>query len=162
MVGLMNKVIPTFDHLSTHLVWVGFMVKVVKSKLWNPLRISVGVEIPYGCILVTNGLRISGVPMGFLRFCHTFFEWNFISRCAACQWYFFFGKCACCIRHFVFICCSSTFFSHSNKFLLFFLIYFGKFRHESSVGMWRHYGSWVIIHLRPLNKVLDLTSDLLW
>jgi hypothetical protein len=36
---------------------------VLKCKLWNPSRISIGIEIPQGYTLVTNGLHILGVLM---------------------------------------------------------------------------------------------------
>jgi len=38
---------------------------VSKCKLRNPLRIFLSIEILESCILVTNGLCILGVPMGF-------------------------------------------------------------------------------------------------
>jgi len=39
-----------------------------KCKIWDPLRISLDIKIPQGYILVTYGLRILGVLMGFQDF----------------------------------------------------------------------------------------------
>ncbi len=39
-----------------------------KCKLWNPLGIFLGVKISWGCILVTNGLHILGLLVGFQNF----------------------------------------------------------------------------------------------
>jgi hypothetical protein len=39
IVSSMNKIILTFDHLSTQLTLVGLKVKALKCKLWNPSRI---------------------------------------------------------------------------------------------------------------------------
>jgi hypothetical protein len=41
---------------------------VSKHKLWSSSRISSSIEILQGCTLVTNGLCILGVPMGFEYF----------------------------------------------------------------------------------------------
>jgi hypothetical protein len=46
IVGPINKVVPTFDHLFTLLALVGLKVKVSKDKLWSSSRISLGVKIP--------------------------------------------------------------------------------------------------------------------
>jgi hypothetical protein len=54
----------TFDHLSIQLALVGLRVKMSKCKLWSPLGISLGIEIPQGYTLVTYGLRILGVLVG--------------------------------------------------------------------------------------------------
>jgi hypothetical protein len=59
------------------------------------------------------------------------------------------------------MCCSPIFF-FTWIVPLSFLFFFGKFQQESFVGMWKHYGSWVIIYLGPLNGVSSSTSDLLW
>jgi hypothetical protein len=61
IVGFMNEVILSFDHLSTQLALVRLRVKVSKCILWNPSRIFLGVEIPQGCILVIDDLCILGV-----------------------------------------------------------------------------------------------------
>jgi hypothetical protein len=45
-----------------------------KCKFWNPLEISLGIHIPSGCILVTNGLRILGVLMGSWDFAMHFLD----------------------------------------------------------------------------------------
>jgi hypothetical protein len=68
IVGPMNEIIPTFDHLSTQLVQVRLRVKVSKCKLWRPSWIFSGIKIPQGCILVIDGLHILGVLMGFHDF----------------------------------------------------------------------------------------------
>jgi hypothetical protein len=65
ILGLMGEIIFVFDHLSTQLTLFGFKVKMLKCKLWSPLRISSRIKSFQGCTLVTNGLRILGAPMGF-------------------------------------------------------------------------------------------------
>jgi hypothetical protein len=69
----MNEII-SFDHLSTHLALVGLKVKVSKCKLWSPLGISSSIKIPQGYILVTIGLCILGVLMGFQDFITHFLD----------------------------------------------------------------------------------------
>jgi hypothetical protein len=44
------------------------MVKVLKCKLWNPLRISSSINIPEVYTLVIDGLHILGVQVGFQNF----------------------------------------------------------------------------------------------
>ncbi len=70
----MNEITRVFDHLSTQLTLIGLRVKVSKFKFWSPLRIPLGIKIPRGCTLVTNGLRILGVPMGFQDFATHFLD----------------------------------------------------------------------------------------
>jgi len=60
----MNEIIYAFDHLSTQLTLVGLRVNVSKCKLWNLLEIFQNLKIFQSYSLVTNGLRILGVPMG--------------------------------------------------------------------------------------------------
>ncbi len=64
IVGLMNEITCTFDHLSTQLTLVGLKVKVSKCKLLNPSGIFLGIKIFHGCTLVIDGLHILAVPMG--------------------------------------------------------------------------------------------------
>jgi len=64
IVGPMSEITRTFDHLLTQLTLVGLRVKVLKYKLWNPSRVSLGIEIIQGCTLVIDGLCILGVLMG--------------------------------------------------------------------------------------------------
>jgi len=64
IMGLMNEITHTFDHLLTQLTLIGLRVKVSKWKLWNPARIFLNIEIPQGCILVINGLCILNVSGG--------------------------------------------------------------------------------------------------
>ncbi len=64
IIGFMSEISCAFDHLSTQLAQVGFKIKVSKCKFWSLSRISLSTEIPYGCTLVINGLRILGVPVG--------------------------------------------------------------------------------------------------
>ncbi len=45
-----------------------------KCKFWNPSKISLSIKIPQGYTLVTNGLRILGVPMGFQEFAMHFLD----------------------------------------------------------------------------------------
>jgi hypothetical protein len=61
----MNEITRAFDHLSTQLALVGLRVKMLKCKLWSPSKVSSGVEIHEGYILVIYGLHILGVPIGF-------------------------------------------------------------------------------------------------
>jgi hypothetical protein len=68
IMGHLNKIILTFDHLSTQLPLVGLKVKMLKCKLWNPSRIFSSIKNPLNYILVTNDLHILGVPMGFQNF----------------------------------------------------------------------------------------------
>ncbi len=99
---------------------------------------------------------------GFSRLCHAFFGWSFISKCGTYQWSSSLGRHLSCLGHFVLMCNSLSFLSHmdTTSFLLF--IYFGKFRQESYLSMWGHYGSRiVIIFLGPFNEVLSLTTIIL-
>jgi hypothetical protein len=70
----MNEITCAFDHLLTQLTLIGFRVKVSKCKLWNPSGIFLGVEIPQGYTLVTNGLCILGVPIGSQDFSMHFLD----------------------------------------------------------------------------------------
>ncbi len=65
IVGPMNEIILAFDHLLIELTLVGLRVKVLKCKLWSPLGIFSSINIPQGCTLVTNGLRILGMLVDF-------------------------------------------------------------------------------------------------
>jgi len=73
-VGLVNEITRAFDHLLTQLPLVGLRVKMSKFKLWSPLRISPNIEILQDYTLVTNGLRILGVPMGSQDFAMHFLD----------------------------------------------------------------------------------------
>ncbi len=64
IVGPMNEIIHTFDHLSTQLALIGLKVKVSKCKFWSPSGISPNIKIPQGYTLVIDGLHILGVPLG--------------------------------------------------------------------------------------------------
>jgi hypothetical protein len=46
IVGFLNEIIPTFDHLSTQLTLIGLNVKVSKCKFWSPSGIYSCIEIP--------------------------------------------------------------------------------------------------------------------
>jgi len=72
--GPMSEITRVCDHLSTQLALVGLRVKVLKCKLWNPLRISLGIKIFQGYTLVTSGLCILGVPMGSQEFATHFLD----------------------------------------------------------------------------------------
>jgi len=74
IMGFMNKIIPAFDHLSTQLALIGLKVKVLNCKLWSSSKIYLGIEIPQNYTLVTNGLRILGVPMGSQNFLMHFLD----------------------------------------------------------------------------------------
>ncbi len=68
IVGPMNEVVFTFDHLLNQLALVWLRVKVSKCKLWNPLRTSSSADILHVYTLVTNDLHILGVQVGFKDF----------------------------------------------------------------------------------------------
>jgi hypothetical protein len=70
----MSELSCAFDHLSTQLAQVGLRVKVSKCKFWSPSKISLGIEISHGYTLVTYGLRILGVVMGFQDFAMHFLD----------------------------------------------------------------------------------------
>ncbi len=72
--GPLNEITHAFDHLSTQLTLVGLRVNVSKCKLWGPSRISPSIKIPQGYTLVTYGLHIFGVPMGFQDFAMHFLD----------------------------------------------------------------------------------------
>jgi hypothetical protein len=74
IVGPMNEITHAFDHVSTQLALIELKVKMSKCKFWNPTQISLNIKILQGCILVTNGLRILGVPMGFQDFAMHFVD----------------------------------------------------------------------------------------
>jgi len=74
IMGPMNELSYTFDHLSTQLTQVGLKVKVSKCKLWSLLGIFPCIEIPFGCILVTNGLCILGMLVGSQDFATHFLD----------------------------------------------------------------------------------------
>ncbi len=101
---------------------------------------------------------------GFLRLCHAFFGWGFISKCGAYQWSSSFGRCPSYFGHFVFMCSSSTFLFHTNDTSSFSLsIFLGGFWQNSYGGMWGHYGSKIVgVFLRPFSEASGLTIDILW
>jgi hypothetical protein len=72
IMGPINKIIFTFDIL-TQLALIEFKFKVSKCKFWSP-NIFSSIEIPQYYILVTNGLRILGVPMGSQNFVMHFLD----------------------------------------------------------------------------------------
>jgi hypothetical protein len=45
-----------------------------KCKFWSPSVIFPRIKIPYGYILITYGLHILGVPMGFQDFAQQFLD----------------------------------------------------------------------------------------
>jgi hypothetical protein len=71
-----NEIVLAFDYLLTQLTLVELRVKVSKCKLWNPSKISSNINIPQGCILVIDGLRILGVSLGFQDFVMHFLDGN--------------------------------------------------------------------------------------
>jgi hypothetical protein len=68
IMGHLSEISHAFDHLSTQLTLIGLRIKVLKCKLWNPSKISLGIKIPQNYTLVTNGLHILGVQVGFQDF----------------------------------------------------------------------------------------------
>jgi hypothetical protein len=70
-----------------------------------------------------------GCASGFLRLCHTFFGWSFISRCGTYWWFSCPRRHPCCFGHFVLMCSLLTFLSHTNNIFFFFLpVFFGRFQ----------------------------------
>ncbi len=74
IMGPMNVITRAFDHLLTQLTLVGLKVKVSKCKFWNLLKIFPSMDIPQGCILITNGLSILVVLLGFQNFAPIFLD----------------------------------------------------------------------------------------
>jgi len=74
IVGPMSEITCAFDHLSTQLTLIGLRVNVSKCKLWSPLGIFPSIEILQSCILVTYGLCILSVPVGFQNFVTHFLD----------------------------------------------------------------------------------------
>ncbi len=74
ILGPTSKNTHTFDHLLTQLTLVGLKVKMSKCKLWTSSKIFPGIKIFQGCTLITNGLHILGVPMGFQDFATYFLD----------------------------------------------------------------------------------------
>jgi hypothetical protein len=73
-VGPLSEITCAFDHLSTELALIGLRVKLSKCKLWSLSNISPNIEIPHGYTLVTDGLRILGVPVGSQDFASHFLD----------------------------------------------------------------------------------------
>jgi hypothetical protein len=46
IMGHMNEIVSTFDHLLTQLALIGLKVKVSKCKLWRPIGILLGIKVP--------------------------------------------------------------------------------------------------------------------
>jgi hypothetical protein len=74
IVGPLNEITRVFDHLLTQLTLVGLKVKVSKCKLWSPSGISPCIKILRGYTLVTNGLCILGMQVGFQDFATHFLD----------------------------------------------------------------------------------------
>jgi hypothetical protein len=72
--GPMSEITHTFDHLSTQLTLVGLRVKVSKCKFWSLLRIFLNIEFLQGYTLVTYGLCILDVLIGFDDFVTHFLD----------------------------------------------------------------------------------------
>jgi hypothetical protein len=72
--GPMSEIARAFDHLLTQLALVGFRVKVLKCKFWNPSKIFLSIEIPQGCTLVINGFHILDVFVSFQDFATHFLD----------------------------------------------------------------------------------------
>jgi hypothetical protein len=58
----------------TWLTLVGLRVKILKFNLWNSSRISLGIQISQGYILIIDGLCIMGVSMDFQDFVTHFLD----------------------------------------------------------------------------------------
>jgi hypothetical protein len=70
----MSEITHAFDYISTQLTLIGLKVKVLECKLWNPSGIFPGIKILHSYTLVTNGLCISGMSMGFQDFTMHFLD----------------------------------------------------------------------------------------
>jgi hypothetical protein len=164
IMGPMNEITHAFDHFSTQLTLVGFRVKVSKCKLWNPSGIFSRHRNSSRLHFNHRWLMHFVCVRGFLKLCHTFFGWCFISRCGAYWWSSSPRKRPNCFGHFIFMCSSLTFLSHTdNTFFFFLLIFFCRFRHENYASMWGHYGSKIVrVFSRPFNEALGLTTNILW
>ncbi len=105
-----------------------------------------------------------GCANGFLGLCHTFFGWGFILGHGAYWWSSFFGKLPSFFGHFFFMHSLSTFLFHMDSTSFFFLlVFFGRFQHESYVGIWGHYGSKIMgVFSGPISEASDLTTNILW
>jgi hypothetical protein len=73
-VGPLSEITHAFDHLLIQLAIIGLKVKVLRCKLWSPLGISPSIKILQVCTLVTNGLCILGVLVGFQDFTTHFLD----------------------------------------------------------------------------------------
>jgi hypothetical protein len=78
IVGPLNEIVCTFDHLLTQLIIIGLKTKVSKCKLWIPSGIFSGIEIPQGYTLVIDGLCILGVLVSFQDFATHFLDMSHI------------------------------------------------------------------------------------
>jgi CBS-domain-containing membrane protein len=72
--GPTNEISHTFDHLLTQLAQARLRVKVLKCKFWSPLGIFLGIKILQSYTLVTYGLHILVMPMGFQNFAMHFLD----------------------------------------------------------------------------------------
>ncbi len=114
----------------------------------NLLRLKDSLRLHFG----HRWLAHFGCANGYLRLCHAFFGWGFISGHGTYRWSSSFGKRPSCIGHFVFMRHMLTFFLHSNNSSLFFLASFGEFQQKNFISMWKHYEFWVMgIYSRPLD-----------
>jgi len=100
---------------------------------------------------------------GFLRLCHAFFGWGFISKCGAYQWSSSLGRWPSYFGHFVLVCSSLTFLSHIDNTSSFSLpIFLSEFWQNNYGCMWGHYGSKIArVFLRPFSKTSGSTIDIL-
>ncbi len=161
IMGPMNEITHAFDHLSTQLSLVGLRVKVRKCKFCNPSGISPGIEIPHGCTLVTDGLRILGVPMGPQDFATHLLDETLSLNMVHIDDLLFLGDAYIASSIFIPMCSSLTFLSHTNS-TSFLLISFNKFQQKSYASFLRHYGSKIVgVFLRPLNKASGSTTNIL-
>jgi len=108
--------------------------------------------------LVRNGLCILDVLVGCQNFVMHFL-YEVLFQDVVHIMIFFFWETHMFHWTFCFHVLLINFFFHLNN-SSFSLISFGEFRQV--VGMWKHYGSWVIIYLGLLNGVSSSASDLLW
>jgi hypothetical protein len=121
--GPLSEITYAFNHLSTQLALVGLKVKISKCKLWSPSRISQGMKIFQGYTLVTYGLHILGVLMGFQDFATHFLDEVLFQDMAHINNLSFLGDTQVTLGILSSCVVQSTFLSHTDN-ISFFLFFF--------------------------------------
>jgi hypothetical protein len=130
IVGLMNEITCTFDHLSIQLTLVGPRVKVQTLESITDLsKRRDSSSLHFGHIWLMH----FGCANGFSKLCHKFFEWSFISKRGTYSWSSSPGRRPCCFGHFVLVCSSLTFLCHTDNTSFFLHVFFGKFWQDKKI-----------------------------